>query len=116
VPKQKLDLFQLATTFVAQPSARATEVTGGYVAEIAGLARMPYNAPDDFGTETMRGNPARFLDRAEDRPFGDLRLRHPGSECFRNPERDWHGPHMTTLADEIGEYPMFFSLLQILNT
>jgi hypothetical protein len=89
---------------------------GGHVAEIAGLARMLYNAPDDFGTETMHGNSACFVDCAEDRPFGDLRLRHPGSECIRNPEWDWNGPNMATLADEIGEYPMFFSLLQILNT
>ena len=88
---------------------------GGHVAEIAGLARLLYNAPDDFRTETMRGNPARFVDRAEDRTFGDLRLRHPGSERVSYPEWDWNGPNMTSLADEIGEYPVFFSLLQILN-
>jgi hypothetical protein len=36
---------------VAQPSAHAAGVMGGHVAEIAGLARLLYNAPDDFGTE-----------------------------------------------------------------
>lgn len=72
MPEQELDLLQLATTLVAQPSARSTEVMGGHVAEIASLARLLYNAPDDFGTETTRGNPPRFVDRAEDRPIGDF--------------------------------------------
>jgi hypothetical protein len=40
-----------------------------------------------------------------------FRLRNPGSECGGYPEWDWNGPNMTTLADEIGEHPVFFALL-----
>jgi len=29
----------------------------------------------------------------------------------RDPEWDWNGSNMTTLADEIGKHPVFFSLL-----
>jgi hypothetical protein len=49
-------------------------------------------------------------------PFVIFASCNPGSECIRNPEWDWNGLNMATLADEIGEYPVFFSLLQILNT
>ncbi len=51
MPEQQLNLLQLTAAFVAQPSARATEVMGGHVAETAGLACLLYKAPDDFGTE-----------------------------------------------------------------
>jgi hypothetical protein len=100
VPEQELDLFQLATTLVAQPSTRATEVMGSHVAEVARLALL-HHAPDDFGTEAMRGNSPRFVDRAEDRSIGYSRLRHPGLECSRNPEWHWNRPNMTALADDM---------------
>ncbi len=115
VPEQELDLLQLATTLVAQPGARPTEVMRRHIAEIAGLARLLDNAPDDFRTEPTRGNSPGFVYRAKDRPIDDSRLRHPRLESSGNPEWDWNGPNMTTLADQIGEHPVFFSLLQILN-
>ena len=32
-----------------------------------------------------------------------------------DPGRDWHGSNVTTLADEVGDYPMLFSLLEVLD-
>jgi hypothetical protein len=87
-----------------------------HVAEIAGLAGLLYNAPNNFGTKTMRGNSPGLVYRAKDRPIGDSRLGHPSLERSRNPEWDWNGPNMSTLADQIGQHPVFFPLLQILNT
>jgi hypothetical protein len=62
------------------------------------------------------GNSRRFVDGAEDRAIGNLRPIHPGSHSSGNPVWDGDGTHIATLADEIRDYPMFFSLLQILDT
>jgi hypothetical protein len=51
VPEQELDLLQLATTLVAEPSGRATEVMGGHVAEIA---RIPTGKLSGYG-DTREG-------------------------------------------------------------
>ncbi|MFN7999295.1 MAG: hypothetical protein U0Q18_37100 [Bryobacteraceae bacterium] len=54
-------MFQVAATLMAQSSARATEVIGCHVAEIAGFTHMLYYASDDFETEIMAGNPPALL-------------------------------------------------------
>jgi hypothetical protein len=79
VPEQELDRLQLATTLVAQAGARPPKVVGCDIAKVAGGASLFYNAPDDLGTETVGGNPSRFVDCAEDRAFRNLRFRHPGA-------------------------------------
>jgi hypothetical protein len=66
VPKQELDLVQLASVFVAEASACATKVVRCDTTEVAGRASLLHNAPDDLGTETVGGNPSRFVDRAKD--------------------------------------------------
>ncbi len=67
-------------------------------------------------SKPVQGNPPRLVDRVEDRAIRDFRLRRPGLQCACNPERDWDGSNMAALADEIRGHPVFFPLLQILNT
>ena len=51
MPEQELDLLQFATTLVAQPGAGPAKVRRRDVAEIAGLARLFYDASYDFRTK-----------------------------------------------------------------
>ena len=53
MPEQELDLLQFVATLMTQTGARA-EVMWSHVSEIAVLARLLHNTPDDFGTEPMR--------------------------------------------------------------
>ncbi len=101
MPEQELDLLQLATTFVAEAAACATKVMRRDFAQVASGGRLLDNTPDHLGTETVRGNAPRFVDRAEDRAIGDVRSRHPLLKCIGNPERDWDGPNMTTKSREL---------------
>jgi hypothetical protein len=61
VPEQELDLLQSATALVTRSGARPAEVMRCHIAEIAALARLLLDTPDDFGTEAMRGNPTSVL-------------------------------------------------------
>jgi hypothetical protein len=49
------------------------------------------------------------------RARGDSGGDQPDVHCGLDPCRDWYGPHMATLADEVGGYQMLFSLLEIFD-
>jgi hypothetical protein len=59
VPERELELLQF-TTRSWDSRAQVRRRMRGHVAEIARLVRLLYNAPDDFGTETMRGDAPCF--------------------------------------------------------
>jgi hypothetical protein len=73
VPEQELNLFQLATTLATQASTRPTKVMRrDIITKGAGCVSLLNHAPDNLGTEAVRGNSPRFIDRAKDRAVRDL--------------------------------------------
>ena len=100
MPEQGLDLLQLATALMTQVSARGTEVVRHHIAEgmkPCKAIRTALLIARKIGRSVIFASALHF----------EVQL-HPG--------RAWNGPDMTILADEIGEHPGFFALLQILNT
>jgi hypothetical protein len=97
MPKQELNLFKLPAAFVTQTRAFTAKVMGRDIAKIAGRTSLLHNAPDHFGTETVRGNSSCFVDCTKDRSISDLRLLHPTAQCRRYPERNGDGPYVMAL-------------------
>jgi hypothetical protein len=73
------------------------------------------HAPEDLGTETARCNPTRLVDRPKSWAGTYTGGGQPPIHCRFDPRWDGYGPHVSALANEVCDYPVLFSLLQMFH-
>jgi len=97
---------------MAQAGARATQIVGRNVCKTASRTSCLHHTPDDLWAEATFSNSLGLVDGPKDRPGSDASGGQPTVHRRFDPARDWYGPHMAALADQVGDYPMLFALLQ----
>jgi hypothetical protein len=113
--EQELDLLKLPTSFMTQAGAGPTQIVWSNIVD-ATFRRNPFtNAPNHLRTETGLPNALPLVDGPKYRTAGDSGSSQPIVHCHFNPARHRYSPNMASLADQVGDYPMFFSLLQIFD-
>jgi hypothetical protein len=89
VAKQKLNLFQLASTAMAKPGTCATQVVGCQIV-YAGLSDAPLHCvPDYVGSHASSVNNSALQDSSEYFSVADSRVPEPGIDKLLAPRR--HG-------------------------
>jgi hypothetical protein len=115
VTQEKLDLFQLSTRKVAQTRTCPPEIMGSQVQDSStpssGLDDMPYCLWGD----SISPDCSQPVHSTEDPTLGDLGPVGPFINGSLYPSRHRHGPDMTALSDEVGDYPVLFPELQIFH-
>jgi hypothetical protein len=114
VAEQKLNLLQFAAGLVTEAGASSPEVVWRERWDLTVLCLLLHDTPNDLGAEAGSPNSACLVDRKKSTGRDSRGLR-PGINPSFHPIRDWNGSYVAALADEIGDDPVFFSLLQVFN-
>src|SRR5271165_791565 len=100
---------------MTQASAGAPQIVGRDAVETAFRASGFDHAPDDLGTETVGCNPTRLVDCKKGWPGADTGGGQPVIHCRFDPGWDGYGSHVATLPNEVCDYPMLLSLLEMFH-
>ena len=114
--KQKLDLLQFPAGFVAQASACAAKVVRSNIVQATFRTSGLYHAPNDLRTESAVSDALGFIDGPKYRAGVDTGGGHPVIHGRFHPAWHWNGPDVATFADHVGDYPMFFALLEAVDS
>ena len=93
----------------------APEVVRGQGWNLADLCFLLHHSPDNLGAETGTPDPSGLIDGAKESSSGDSRSPHPAVDSSFHPIRDRNGSDVSALADKIGNDPVLFPLLEVLN-
>jgi hypothetical protein len=115
VTEQEWDLLQLTTGLMTQTRIGPSQVVRRHLLKSIRRGGGLYYAPDHFRTEALHCNFSRLIDGPEDRPCRYLSCNQPCVHSSLDPRRHRYRPDVAAFADEIGNYPMLFSVLQISN-
>jgi hypothetical protein len=100
---------------MTQVSAGAPQIVGRDAVETAFRASGFDYTPDDLWTETAGCNPTRLVDRPKGRPGADTGGSQPVIHCRFDPGWDGYRPDVAALPNEVGDYPVLFSLLEMFH-
>jgi hypothetical protein len=91
VPKQELNLLQLAASLVTEPSACPPKVVRCMGWKLALLGLLFYDSPNDFRGETGSPNSASLVDRTQESPRSNSSRRCPRVDPNLSPslELEW---------------------------
>jgi hypothetical protein len=109
--EQKLNLLKLPTSFMTQARAGPPQIMRSNILDTALRRTRLHHAPDHLRTEAALPDMLGLIDGPKYWAGGDSGSNQPVVHCCLDPARHWYGPHMSTLADKVCDYPMLFSLL-----
>jgi len=87
MPKQKLNLFQLATSFMTQPRTRPPQIMRSNVRQRALCSRRPNDIPYHLCSEPVPRHPAALVHLAEYWSGVDTSGCSPAVDCILHPLR-----------------------------
>ena len=108
-------MVKLPDCLMTQTRARATQIVRSDTIETAFRASGLDHAPNHLRTETVRCNPPRLVDRPKSWVGTYTGGSQPAIHSRFDPRWDGYGPHVAALANEVGDYPVLFSSLQMLQ-
>ena len=111
--KQKLDLLQFASRYVAQPSAPSAQVVRRQFFDASFRSELADNVPDDLLGHTLTPDPPSSVDPTKHSSGSKSRTLDPNVKDRLHPIRHRNRPNVTRLAHEIDNGPMLLSLLQV---
>ncbi len=116
MPKQDLDLFQVATRAAAELCASTAQIMGGELAELGLLGIAHHQIPDGlFVSDLVSDDDSTFVDRPEEPAFGNAGSLGPEIDPRFDPGRYGHQAQPLAFAEQIGDHPAGFSLLEVFD-
>lgn len=116
MPEEKLNLFELASGLMTEPCACTSKIMRSNLSKAALRRRSLDNAPDYLRAKSVFRDPATLVDCPKDCAFGNLSSGEPDLNGVTDPLWNRGRPDMTSFAHQIGEHPMLFPLLQVMQT
>jgi hypothetical protein len=115
VAKQKLNLFQFATTTMAQARASAAKIVGCQIA-YAGLPGAPlHRVPDYIGCHASFLSHSRLQDTPEYFSLAHSRMPEPGIEKLFAPRRYRHRSQPFSFPNQVDNDQMTLPRLQLVE-
>jgi hypothetical protein len=115
VPEEKLNLFQLASTTMAEARARSAKIVGCEIA-YAGLPGAPlHRVPDYVGCHTSFLSYSPLQNPPEYLSLSHSRMPEPGIEKLFAPRRYRYGSQSFSFPDQIDNDPTTLPRLQLVE-
>ena len=115
VPERKLDLFQGGPAFVGQLRERPSQVVRRQ-ADAQPFRIVPDHAVHALWRQAVPYHTSTFVQRTEDMPRTELARRGLDIDRRLAPAGNGHRPNALVLADQIGDQPAPFPLLQVFES
>jgi hypothetical protein len=116
VAEQELDLFQLTASQVAETGTRAPQIMWREVLDTGTLGRVLHYVPNRFWRNSFAPNLAEPVHPSEDAATVDTSSLNPPIDSSLRPHWHRHSADMLSLADEIGDNPVFLSNLEVIGS
>jgi len=101
VPQKKLDLLQLASRSVAEPSTGPSQIVWRQLRYANALGGFLHNVPNRLHRHSISPCPSNFVDPAEKFPSINCSCGEPIVEFGSHPIRNWNCSNVASLANQI---------------
>ncbi len=109
VPKQELNLIQLAAGQVAKPRAGASQIVRCELLDSCTRGALSYDLPQNLRSHSYAPGFTSLVDRSKERSFGDTAGLLPCVNRRLDPRWNGNGTDVSSLAEEVGDDPMLLS-------
>jgi hypothetical protein len=116
VSQKELDLVQLASRTVAESSTGPSQIVRRQLRHANALGRFFHNVPNRLHRHAISPCPSDFVDPAEQLSSINGGGCEPIVQFGSHPIGNWNRSHVASLADQINNGPMFFALLELIQS
>src|ERR1700751_4443428 len=116
VPQKELDLLQLASRCMTEPSTGTSQIVRRQLRPSDALGGFLHNVPNRLHRHAISPCPSNFVDSAEKLPSINCGCGEPIVELGSHPIRNWNCSNVASLADQINNGPMLFALLEMIKS
>src|ERR1700694_4810965 len=116
MPQEELDLLQLASRSMAEPSTGPSKIVWRQLRHADALAGFLHNVPNRLHRYAFSPCPSHFIDPAEQFASINSSCGEPIVEFGSHPIRNWNCSDVASLADQINNGPMLFALLEVIQS
>src|ERR1700688_5119702 len=116
MPQEELDLLQLASRGMAEPSTGPSQIVWRQLRHADALGGFLHNVPNRLHRHAVSPRPSNFVDPAEQFSSINSSCGEPIVEFGSHPIRNWNCSNVASLADQINNGPMLFALLEVIQS
>src|SRR5437667_9655252 len=115
MPQEELDLLQLASRTMAEPSTGPSQIVWRQLRHADALGGFLHNVPNRLHRHAISPCPSNFVDSAEQFSSINSSRGEPIVEFGSHPIRNWNCSTVASLANQIHNGPMLFALLEMIQ-
>src|SRR6267143_1673507 len=115
MPQEELDLLQLASRSMAEPSTGPSQIVWRQLRHADALGGFLHNVPNRLHRHAISPGPSNFVDSAEQFSSINSSRGEPIVEFGSHPIRNWNCSNVASLANQIHNGPMLFALLEMIQ-
>src|ERR1700686_1039611 len=116
MPQEELDLLQLASRSMAEPSTGPSQIVWRQLRHADALGGFLHNVPNRLHRHAISPCLSNFVDPAEQFSSINSSCGEPIVEFVSHPIRNWNCLNVASLADQINNGPMLFALLEVIQS
>ena len=116
VSQEELDLLQLASRRMAEPSTGPTQIVWRQLHHAKALGGFLHNVPNCLHRHAISPSPSKFVDPAEQFSSINCGCGELIVQFGSHPIRDRNRSNVASLADQINNSPMLFALLEMIQS
>src|ERR1700739_3588371 len=116
MPQEELDLLQLASRCMTEPSKGTSQIVRRQLLHSDALGGFLHNVPNRLHRHAISPCPSNFVDSAEQLPSINCGWGEPIVEFGSHPVGNWNRSNVASLADQINNGPMLFALLELIQS
>src|SRR6267142_383660 len=116
MPQEELDLLQLASRSMAEPSTGPSQIVWRQLRHADALGGFLHNVPSRLHRHAISPSPSNFVDPAEQVSSINCGCGEPIVQFGSHPIRNWNRSNVASLANQINNSPMLFALLEMIQS
>src|SRR5258708_13488334 len=116
MPQEELDLLQLASRSMAEPSTGPSQIVWRQLRHADALGGFLHNVANRLHRHAISPCPSNFVDPTEQFSSINSSRGEPIVEFGSHPIRNWNCSNLSSLADQTNNPPILFSLLDTIQS
>src|SRR5271157_3614874 len=116
MPQEELDLLQLASRSMAEPSTGTSQIVRRQLRHADALGRFLHNVPNRLYRHPISPCPSHFVDPAKQLSSINCGCGEPIVQFGSYPIWNRNRSNVASLADQINNGPMLFALLEVIQS
>src|ERR1700730_9009678 len=116
MPQEELDLLQLASRSMAEPSTGTSQIVWRQLRHADALGGFLHNVPNRLHRHAISPCPSNSVDSAEQLSSFNCGCGNPIVQFGSHPIGNWNRSNVASLANQVNNSPMLFALLEMIQS